>query len=81
MSVQEHKSHAPKSIGCFVLTVSDTRTAANDTGGRAIRELLESGGHVVTGHAIVRDKRGETVRGHETRELFPALGAKGVEYA
>jgi len=38
-----------------VLTVSDTRTEANDTGGQAIRDLLESAGHVVTGRAIVRD--------------------------
>jgi molybdenum cofactor biosynthesis protein B len=55
VSVQEHKSHAPTSVSCFVLTVSDTRTEANDTGGQAIRELLQSGGHTVTGHAIVRD--------------------------
>ena len=55
VSVQEHKSHAPASVRCFVLTVSDTRTEANDTGGQAIRELLQSGGHTVTGHAIVRD--------------------------
>ena len=55
MSVQDHKSHAPTSVSCFVLTVSDTRTEANDTGGQAIRELLQSGGHTVTGHAIVRD--------------------------
>jgi molybdenum cofactor biosynthesis protein B len=55
VSVQEHKSHAPASVRCFVLTVSDTRTEANDTGGQAIRELLQSGGHAVTGHAIVRD--------------------------
>ena len=56
MSVQEHKSHAPISVTCFVLTVSDTRTDANDTGGQAIRELLEMGGHAVSGHAIVRDE-------------------------
>ena len=55
MSVQEHKSYAPASVRCFVLTVSDTRTEATDTGGAAIRELLESAGHVVTGAAIVRD--------------------------
>ena len=55
MSVQEHKAHAPASVSCFVLTVSDTRTEANDTGGQAIRSLLESGGHSVSGHAIVRD--------------------------
>ena len=55
MSVEEHKSHAPISVPCFVLTVSDTRTEANDTGGQAIRDLLEMSGHIVTGHAIVRD--------------------------
>ena len=55
MSVQEHKAHAPTSVSCFVLTVSDTRTEANDTGGQAIRSLLESGGHSVSGHANVRD--------------------------
>lgn len=43
-------------MACFVLTVSDTRTADTDTSGRAIRELLEAGGHHVSGHAIVRDE-------------------------
>ena len=55
MSVEEHKSHAPVSVACFVLTVSDTRTAENDTGGQAIRDLLEMSGHTISGHAIVRD--------------------------
>ena len=55
MSSFEHKAQAPLSVACFVLTVSDTRTEANDTGGQAIRSLLESGGHSVSGHAIVRD--------------------------
>jgi molybdenum cofactor biosynthesis protein B len=36
--------------------VSDTRTEANDTGGQAIRELLERAGHAVTGRAIVKDE-------------------------
>lgn len=56
MSQQEHKAKGPASVGCFVLTVSDTRTPDTDTSGRAIRELLEHGGHVVTGHAIVPDE-------------------------
>lgn len=55
MSVAEHKAHAPASVSCFVLTVSDTRTESNDTGGQTIRELLEASGHTVSGHAIVRD--------------------------
>jgi molybdenum cofactor biosynthesis protein B len=53
---QEHKSFAPKSVRCYILTVSDSRTPETDTSGRAIRDLLEGAGHVVTGHAIVRDE-------------------------
>ena len=68
MSQEEHKSLAPKAVGCFVLTVSDTRTEATDTGGQAIRELLESAGHVVTGRAIVRDDP-NAVAGAVTRQL------------
>jgi molybdenum cofactor biosynthesis protein B len=52
----EHKSHAPASVACYVLTVSDSRTPETNTGGRAIRELLEEAGHSVTGHAIVKDE-------------------------
>jgi molybdopterin adenylyltransferase len=56
VSSLEHKALAPISVACFVLTVSDTRTDANDTGGQAIRELLERAGHSVSGHAIVKDE-------------------------
>ena len=56
MSHQEHKAHGPASVSCFVLTVSDTRTADTDTSGRAIRDLLVAAGHSVSGHAIVRDE-------------------------
>ena len=56
VSSQEHKAHAPASVACVVLTVSDTRTEANDTSGQAIRELLQRAGHTVTGHAIVKDE-------------------------
>jgi molybdenum cofactor biosynthesis protein B len=56
MSSVEHKAQAPASVACFVLTVSDTRTETNDTGGAAIRELLHDAGHSVSGHAIVKDE-------------------------
>jgi molybdopterin adenylyltransferase len=59
---EEHRATAPSSVGCFVLTVSDTRTPETDTGGRVIRELLTAGGHAVIGSAIVRDEPGEVVR-------------------
>ena len=55
MSVAEHKAAAPPSVHCFIMTVSDTRTLENDTGGRIIAELLTAAGHVVTGRTVVRD--------------------------
>ena len=51
----DHKATSPSSVRCFVLTISDTRVAATDTGGQAIVELLEANGHQVSGRAIVRD--------------------------
>ena len=56
MSHVEHKAHAPASVACYVLTVSDSRTTDTDTGGRAIRDLLSGAGHVVSGHAIIKDE-------------------------
>jgi molybdenum cofactor biosynthesis protein B len=56
VSHQEHRAKAPASVGCFVLTVSDTRTNESDSSGRAIREFIERAGHLVTGFAIVRDE-------------------------
>lgn len=62
MSHVEHKAQAPASVGCYVLTVSDTRVPDTDASGRAIRELLETGGHRVTGHQIVRDEPADVAR-------------------
>ena len=55
MSHLAHEARAPQSVRCFVLTISDTRTEATDTGGRAIRDLLEAAGHQVIGQTIVKD--------------------------
>ena len=40
---------------CFVLTISDTRTAETDTSGEAIAHALKNAGHDVVGRRIVRD--------------------------
>jgi len=53
---ESHKASAPRSVGCFVLTISDSKTPETDTSGALIRELLTKAGHVVVGHAIVRDE-------------------------
>lgn len=55
MSQAEHKARAPRSVRCFIVTVSDTRTEATDNSGRAIADLLTAAGHVVAGRAIVPD--------------------------
>jgi molybdopterin adenylyltransferase len=68
MSQDEHKARAPRSVRCFVITVSDTRTEDNDTGGRAITDLLIAAGHDVAGRTIVKDDP-ELVRGTIERQL------------
>jgi len=67
----DHKAHAPRSVRCFVVTVSDTRTDATDTSGRAIVELLEAAGHTIAGRTIVRDDAG-LVRDAIVRQLASA---------
>jgi molybdopterin adenylyltransferase len=59
MSHTEHRQQAPAAIRCAVLTISDTRTDATDSGGAAIVSLLEAAGHVVIGKTIVRDEPAE----------------------
>ena len=39
-----------------MLTISDTRTEATDTSGRAIADLLTAAGHHVSGRTIVEDE-------------------------
>jgi molybdenum cofactor biosynthesis protein B len=55
MSHIEHKQQSPRSVRCYLLTVSDTRTEATDTAGRTIGELLQAAGHEIAGRTIVRD--------------------------
>jgi molybdenum cofactor biosynthesis protein B len=55
MPVHAHTAHAVKNVHCAVLAVSDTRTAADDTSGRRIKELLSAAGHVVEHYEVLRD--------------------------
>jgi molybdopterin adenylyltransferase len=56
VSVHAHRHDAPKSVRCLVITISDTRTEANDSSGNAIVELLTAAGHEIVGRRIVRDE-------------------------
>jgi molybdenum cofactor biosynthesis protein B len=55
VSTETHRKDAPRSVRCFVLTISDTRTDADDASGKAIVELLTNAGHELVGRRIVRD--------------------------
>src|SRR5947209_16705817 len=52
----QHKARAPAYAKVYVITCSDSRTAANDEGGRIIKSLLADKGYVVAGSAIVPDE-------------------------
>ena len=53
---EEHRAHAPETLGFAAVTVSDSRTAETDSGGRAIRDLVERAGHHLVEARIVRDE-------------------------
>lgn len=67
----QHRAQGPASVRCYVVTVSDTRTDATDTAGRAIADLLAAAGHTVAGRTIVRDDA-ELVRDAIIRQLANA---------
>ncbi len=57
MGYTEHKRKARNTpVTCAVLTVSDTRTAADDASGALLRERLETAGHEVAHYAVVPDE-------------------------
>ncbi len=55
MSSHSHHSHDAAAARCAVITVSDTRTEANDTSGQKIRDLLATANHSVDFYAIRKD--------------------------
>lgn len=53
----QHREHAEgKTARCAVLTISDTRQADNDAGGKAIIDTLRNAGHTVSDYTIVKDE-------------------------
>ena len=68
VSHQDHHAASPAHVRCYVLTISDTRTEENDTGGRLLRDLLVGKGHDVVGYAIVPDEPA-TLRAAIERQL------------
>jgi molybdopterin adenylyltransferase len=71
----EHKAQAPGTIGCFVLTISDSKTPETDTSGILIREMLQAARHTLLGHAIVKDEPGQVTAVIRQGCADPALQA------
>jgi len=61
--VREHKERAPGDLRVAVITVSDTKDEATDESGRSLRNGVEAAGHRTVHYAIVRDDKGEILRG------------------
>ena len=57
-----HRGEAPSTVGCGVITVSDTRTRETDTGGQTLVDGLTEAGHQVLVRQIIPDEP-ERMRG------------------
>lgn len=76
MSVEEHKSKAPKSVNLAIITVSDTRTELDDLSGRAIADIMARAGHKIVRRMIVRDEVMEIQKA--LRDLIEDGGVQAV---
>jgi len=77
-----HRAYAPTSLACAVLTVSDTRTRADDRSGDLIERQLLAAGHRVVERTIVPDEpaavRAAVLRGIARREVDAVLATGGT---
>src|SRR5256886_4428585 len=53
---KKHKEHAPTSVKCGVITISDSRTPETDESGKLIRDLLQRAGHSILFSVVVKDE-------------------------
>lgn len=51
-----HPDREFRSLGCAVITASDTRTPQSDRSGHLIQELLQAQGHRIEAYGIVKDE-------------------------
>jgi molybdenum cofactor biosynthesis protein B len=84
VSVHAHREAAAVRVPCAVLTVSDTRDLATDTGGALAVELLTGAGHPVVLREIVHDEPEEIAAaaaralGHPEVRAVVLTGGTGV---
>jgi molybdenum cofactor biosynthesis protein B len=56
MAQGRHRGHDVRRVSCGVITVSDTRTQADDTSGQRIQTLLREAGHGVDSYQLLKDE-------------------------
>ncbi|MEM6912537.1 MAG: molybdenum cofactor biosynthesis protein B [Pseudomonadota bacterium] len=71
--IDEKREFVP--IGLAVLTVSDTRTEADDTSGHILMERIKDAGHKVVARAVVRDEKEAVVSQVKAWGDDPAIAA------
>ncbi|WP_043934109.1 MogA/MoaB family molybdenum cofactor biosynthesis protein [Bacillus sp. EB01] len=74
MSVSEHKTEAPNTVSCKIITVSDTRDKDTDKSGKLMISLLESQGHTIADYVIVKDED-EAIKA----EVLKGASAQGID--
>ncbi len=81
---QEHRSQGPASVRCAVITVSDTRTPENDTGGQTVIVHLTGAGHTVSHREIIPDEPArmrtllESLRERDDIDAILLTGGTGI---
>ncbi|MCZ6601811.1 MAG: molybdenum cofactor biosynthesis protein MoaB [Planctomycetota bacterium] len=84
MALEEHKAKAPKSVGCMIVTVSDSRNRESDQSGDLLCSLLETGPHRVVDRSIARnnplDIESAIVRGMQNADAqaIILIGGTGI---
>jgi molybdopterin adenylyltransferase len=64
VSAEQHRAYAADQVSavpCGVLTLSDTRTEATDTGGARVKQGLTDAGHQVVRYAVAKDERAQII--------------------
>lgn len=59
MSFEKHRSRTIPSVQCALLTVSDTRTKADDESGQLIMKFLNESAHSILFYELVKDDPAE----------------------
>ncbi len=84
MSTKKHKSKIPKQLRLAILTVSTTRSLANDKSGEWIKKRAGKKGHTVIFHEVVADDKDaiatticNLVQGHRPHAIL-VTGGTGV---